>query len=446
MKTTFKDLFLDFDDDLIGIEEESVFVNTDINEESVMKIALSRSAKKKPFSKSIKVLMIAAAITITMGICSSVILANSEVRNTFREFFGGSMESAGIYDGGDVRIKTDDPNLDIEFSGVSGDGYEVYAVMTAKKKDGSTFTDEDYLYPITATKSEASKKYLESLKGSKEFDQNMLLSDLADFMGIQATVRDNDGNNFGYGDSGSAMIQAKYYLSSDRKNMKILVRLDEESSGTKHLDSLDGTMTIKSICFTAQKNIRTIMTSDGSDPDSHDRYLKKIEELDIDKSDCAILHTENENIYCQVDRKTYPLGFEVTFDMNYRYKNNIEMELEPSDAPHFIEKNSRDIRMTISPFSVRLKAEKDYDGSMVVFYPVDVDSSKFIMKDGTEYYLLVSEGAGSGGSAKGYIKDSLKISFVSSDPLSGLEKELNIIDTKEISKLIINDDVIYDAG
>ena len=106
---TFKELFSEFDDDIISVPEDTVFGDTDISTDAVKNAVLLRSGCRKKRHKGIRMILIAAAIIVISGVCSTMILADTDIRIAFEEFFGGNMNSAGLYDGGNVTVRTDDP-------------------------------------------------------------------------------------------------------------------------------------------------------------------------------------------------------------------------------------------------------------------------------------------------------------------------------------------------
>ena len=448
MKTTFKSLFADFQDDLMDIREETVCDDTDVRTEAVMQKALAAVNARKPHRRKGKILLIAAVIAVIVGISTTMIFAGGELQIAFEEFFGGNMNAAGLYDGGNVQIKTADPNLDVSFLGITGDEHEMFAVLKAENKDGTCLTEEGYAFPITSVNGEDYNAYLHSIEGRADVEPDEVISRLSGFGGIRAICKDRHGNNFGYGEDGEAEILSYYYLSEDRKTLKILINLNMDSaSGTKHLDARDGTMTIQSSSFTAQKIIRTVMTSPQLDAESYDAYRKKLEELHLQESDCTILCTEDEALFCQVERKEVALPFEVTFTMNFRYNGNIKRTLWASDVPHFIQKGTTNVQMTISPFSIRIKGEKDVKtvnenpGHFVCFENIDLDHSKVIMKDGTVYYFENRGQSGGGGIYTG-VKTTYHLQYAL-DPHNTLDTERLLIDTRQIEQIILNGDVVY---
>ena len=446
---TFKELFSEFDDDIISVPEDTVFGDTDISTDAIKNAVLLRSGCRKKRHKGIRMILIAAAIIVISGVCSTMILADTDIRIAFEEFFGGNMNSAGLYDGGNVTVRTDDPNLDISFLGLTGDEHEMYAVIRASKKDGGTFTDEGYLYPYMTSDWKAMREYMLSLNGKTDTTPDELQSAMASFCGIEAVCTDRYGSNFGYENEGDAMIDAKYYLSDDRKQIKILIHLDiDNASGTKHLDARDGTLTVKSACFTAQKIVNTFFTDELSDEVSTGTAWNRFEKLfkgsQESVENMSVIYTPQRAIFCQTDKKEYALPFELTFTMNYRYNACIRRTLKQIDSPHYINENVPDAQMTVSPFSIRFDGETDHTDISQCFEDVDIDNSYVLMKDGTKYCFRDWGCSGGGGPASGKIESHSRLTYTLK-PHSGLEEETILIDTREIAQITINGDIVYKA-
>ena len=451
MKTTLKNAFNDWNDDLIDISTNTLCEDTGISSDSIKLSVLSQLAlnkKKKIFGRSFKFTVIAATLATALIIGTTAINANGGVQLVLEEFFGGNMNSAGLYDGGDVKITSLDPNLDIEFLGVTGDERNVYAVIEIFKKDNTAFTDGGYINPTMSADNRGQQEFINSIQKNPPETPDELISKMNTFYGIRAVCRDRNGNNFGFGDNGNAGIIPKYYLSDDRKILKILVHLDMQSaSGTKHLDARDGTMTIISTSFSALKNIQTIAAYDKDDQnmwseETFKAFQEKCREMNIGDTDWRTLYTPDKMIRCVVDEKQYPLPFEITFTMNYRNNGNIKKSLHHSDAPHFIEKNTKTVDMTVSAFQIYIYGHSDDVYKQRLFQPIDMKNSKVIFNDGTELYLEGTQGSGSGGPASGEVHDSVILSYRTMPDLTYYLED-TLIDTREIKQIIINGDTVY---
>lgn len=115
MKTTFKKVFDEFDDELINIDEfnacESIDIDVEKIKEEVLKRIDDKNGKKK-FSKKLITLLVAAVILITGTVGA---FATGSVQSIFKELFNNSgMNSAGLYDGGNVELISCDDSLNVE--------------------------------------------------------------------------------------------------------------------------------------------------------------------------------------------------------------------------------------------------------------------------------------------------------------------------------------------
>ena len=121
MKTTFKTVFTELDDELMNLDiQENAPVDIDIEKiksEVFMQINDENKTKKKYSKKFI------------------VILAN-----------GNQMNELGMFDGGNVEVTSSDSSLNVELLGVIGDGEKLCSAISITKKDGSPVIDTDYTY------------------------------------------------------------------------------------------------------------------------------------------------------------------------------------------------------------------------------------------------------------------------------------------------------------
>lgn len=149
MKTTFKKVFDEFDDELMNIDEFNACESIDIDVEKIKTEVLKRiddKNGKKKFSKKLITLLVAAIILIAGTVGA---FATGSVQSIFKELFNNSgMNSAGLYDGGNVELISCDDSLNVELLGVTGDGEKLYSAIEITKKDGSAVIDEDYEEPF----------------------------------------------------------------------------------------------------------------------------------------------------------------------------------------------------------------------------------------------------------------------------------------------------------
>ena len=149
MKTTFKTVFTELDDELMNLDiQENAPVDIDIDKiksEVFMQIN-GENKKKKKFSKKFIVILAAAVILVGSTIGA---FATGSVQAVFGRIFhnGDQMNELGLFDGGNVDVTSSDSSLNIELLGITGDGEKLCSAIEITKKDGSPVIDKDYNYP-----------------------------------------------------------------------------------------------------------------------------------------------------------------------------------------------------------------------------------------------------------------------------------------------------------
>ena len=211
MKTTFKKVFDEFDDELMNIDEFNACESIDIDVEKIKTEVLKRiddKNGKKKFSKKLITLLVAAVILITGTVGA---FATGSVQSIFKELFNnGGMNSAGLYDGGNVELISCDDSLNVELLGVTGDGEKLYSAIEITKKDGSAVIDEDYEEPFCW-----SYEWPDKIPEDKTtYDYNACRVVYVDKNGNSSKGRDRDIKT---------IDTIKYSLSEDNKSLKIFV-------------------------------------------------------------------------------------------------------------------------------------------------------------------------------------------------------------------------------
>lgn len=176
MKTTFKTVFNELDDELMDIDvsaPEVADIDVDkIKGEVFMRIhdtdntnGSENKTGKKKFSKKLIAILIAAALVVggTAGA-----FATGSIRQIFGNHLKGDTElnDLGLYDGGNVEVKTDDENLNVKLLGVMSDGEVAYSALAVTHKDGSPIVDEG-IYVNTEYDSFIKNSFEYSLNGEK---------------------------------------------------------------------------------------------------------------------------------------------------------------------------------------------------------------------------------------------------------------------------------------
>ena len=436
MKTTFKNLFNEWDDDLLNIPENTVCENMGISSQAIKNNALSQIGlpkKKKPFGKAFKLTVIAATLATTLIIGTTAINANGGVQLVFEEFFGGNMNSMGLYSGSDITFTSSDPNINVELLGLTGDEYSVHVMLEATKKDGSAFTEDGYINPITFWNEQERNAIISSPPDDPfEFVNRMLGA-----YGIEIYCKDRDTGGSGRREN----TNPQYYLNEDRTVMKILI-----SVSSKNRDLRDGIMTIKSTKFTARKVLELLASYPQASAESVETYENIIKERHLDRNDTAMFFYSDESVdYCLVDKQDFDLPFEMSFKLNYRNNGNIKKTLTNADAPHYIPKTTRNVQMTITARKLYISGQATPDPTIRrnCFWKFEPDNSKIIMKDGTEYPFINWSAGASGGPATGVLDETLILTYKIDVTDKHILPYNQFIDVRQVKEVIINGDSVY---
>ena len=426
MKTTFKNTFNEWEDDLLDISQNTVTENTDVSSDAVKSRVFSQlglNKKKKHFSRTVKLSMIAATLAVAVLVGTTAISANGGIER-IKEFFTGSVSSSDLYDGGNVEVKTSDPNLNVELLAVTGDKNNFYAVVQAEKKDGTTFTDENYIYTPNNSSS-----YIEVL------------------------CRDQSGEYYGGVNHNTTK---KYRLSNDGKKLNIFISMDLSTNVFKHYPDIgNGIMTVKSEVLEFRKIKEKIAVYDSINADIHNEVIEIAKQKNI--QDWTWIETPEGVIFCTVDTKEYEIPFEITFSMKHNTNNTIYQTLSLSDAPDFIKNTAQNVKMEISPFNIRISCDGnrlfDYSpelddmlwySSDLCFERIDPENSKIILDDGNEYYFEVipwsNEELKEDGKFSVHVDLKLNYSLIP-NPTYTIENV--VVDTSKISQIIINGNTVY---
>ncbi len=442
MKTTFKTVFNEMDDELMNLDmQENAPVDIDIDKiksEVFMQIGNKKGAKKKLSKKF--VVMLVAAVILAGGTIGA--FATGGVQQIFGKIFQNSdgMNDLGLFDGGNVEVKSEDSSLDIKLLGVTGDGEKLCSAIEITKKDGSPVIDKDYSYPYTSEL---------PFNGSSWEDK--------------LTVNGED-------ETQNILQSPQYYLSDGNKTLTIYLFTTTASGLDKSLQG--GRMTFISKQFHVNKVTNELAsvklpgqrdpifdTIRGNDELSADDVLfdweelaKKRSALGLSEEDFTTIDYNGNRIYCQAEPKTFALPFTISYDLNYRTDKFIEKELSAESAPAIVVKNTRNTKMTVSPFSIYLSGECDADNpdspteyglDKCFLLPEWDDTSKVTLTDGTVYYLFGNEGGEHRTDENGVYHTTvhLKYSTVIGPPLNPENIFVNI---KDIRSVVINGETVYE--
>ena len=439
MKTTLKTVFTELDDELMELDIQDNAPDIDIGKiksEVFMQINGEKSAKKK-FSKKILVMLVAAVILVggTVGA-----FATGSVQAVFGKIFQNSdgMNELGLFDGGNVEVSVGDDNLNVELLGITGDGEKLFSAIEITKKDDSPVIDSKYTYPTNR----------EPFDGSSWEDK--------------LTVNGEDQTK-------NALQSPQYYLSDDNKTLTIYLFTTTASGLDSSLQG--GRMTFTSKQFHAYKvwnQLASVKLPGQMDPIfdaikddgelcaddvlfDQEELAQKREELGLSEDDFTTIDYKGNRIYCQAEQKEFKLPFTISYDLNYRTDKFIEKDLNAETAPEIVVKNTRNAKMTVSPFSIYLSGECDVDNpdspvedrlDKCFLLPKWDDTSKVTLTDGTVYYLFANEGGEHRTDENGVYHTTvhLKYSTVIGPPL---EPENIFVNIKDVESVVINGETVY---
>ena len=451
MKTTFKKVFDEFDDELMNIDEFNACESIDIDVEKIKTEVLKRiddKNGKKKFSKKLITLLVAAVILITGTVGA---FATGSVQSIFKELFNNSgINSAGLYDGGNVELISCDESLNVELLGVMGDSKRLYSAIEITKKDGSAVIDEDYEEPFC---------WLKDTPSPMPEDKTIY-----DYLSCKAEYVDKNGNS----SHNKVLNTIKYSLSEDNKSIKLFVvsrifESDLEGGRATVTSESIGAYNIHEVIYEVDYAGKTYSDYDDTEPFDEELIDRRLQELGITEDDCRIIESGQKMKYCWCDTKKFELPFEISFDLNYKSDGIISKELTIEDAPNIIKPIADKVKMEITPFAVYLYGQCDkesakesgWSGKEVTYNNVydnfcfnDVDgaeTSKIVFNDGTVYYLHPDAGGKSGVGKDGnadYYEEEIPLAF-STVAGSLVLPEFNAIDTREVKTVIINGDTVY---
>ncbi|MGN0550320.1 MAG: hypothetical protein ACI4I4_00560 [Acutalibacteraceae bacterium] len=451
MKTTFKKVFDELDDELMNIDELNIDESIDIDVEKIKGEVLMRindNNGKKKFSKKIITILVAAVILITSTVGA---FATGSIQSIFKELFNNSgVNSAGLYDGGNVELISCDDSLNVELLGVTGDDKKLYSAIEITKKDGSAVIDEDYEEPYCLLKDTPTPMPEDKT--------------IYDYLSCKAEYVDKNGNS----SHNKVLNTIKYSLSKDNKSIKLFIvsrifESDLEGGRATVTSESIGAYNIHEVIYEVDYAGKTFSDYDDTEPFDEELIDRRLQELGITEEDCRTIESGQKMKYCWCDTKKFELPFEISFDLNYKSDGIISKELTIEDAPNVIKPIADKVQMKITPFAVYLYGQCDkesakesgWSGKEVTYNNTydnycfkDVDwekTSKIELNDGTVYYLHPDAGGKSGVGGDGnadYYEEEIPLAF-STVVGSPILPEINVIDTREIKTVMINGDTVY---
>lgn len=406
MKTTFKTVFNELDDELMDMELNTAEEVADIDVEKIKGEVLMRikdngkNNGKKKFSKKLTVILVAAVILITGTVGA---FATGSVQQIFgRLFHNGSTPNAlGLYDGGIIDIKTNDDNLDIKLLGVTGDGERLYSAIEITRKDGSPVIEEGY----------------------------DTFSNMGNFKNFQTEYTDSDGNKMSVTDS------CRYILENNNKTLTVYLYsmiFEGKLQNGRITGSLNNLDVFKIEQVLASMDLPE-MSINSNPEDEHiwfddTELAQKRQAFGLSEDECIYIDHENKREYCKANQKNFTIDFTISYDFNYSDEYFITQPLNIDSIPQIFETpNIQNAEFTVTPLGIYVSGE-NADNSFKV---IDKDS-KIILNDGTAYYLYAYEG----------YHEGLALNY-STVPKGSVYTQINVIDTREVKSVIINGETVY---
>lgn len=422
MKTTFKKVFNEFDDELINIDEANLSdVEVDVRKISNDVFARIGENKSKKHSKKITVLLVAAVILLigTVGV-----FALKDARGVFGGLFnkGSNTNSLVVYDGGDVKVNSKDESLEAEVLGVTGDGERMFSAIQITRKDGGPVIDEEYQHFSNSTSHDfairISKKDGEQVKAYSNArfelaDNNRVLKVYFYSFGITEDVKD-----------GRAEISGSFVIPF--KKDRVLASMDLPMS----LNEVDEA---------------------GTDKYWFDEALleEKRDEFGLKEEDCVYFDSGEKREYCQGSFKKFELPIDMSFDIDYSTDNFTQVSLDEDSTNGVAESYAENVKLTITPFGVNLTGQ--FDGNKIQSDDTYVscmkqnrndDSSRIVLDDGTVYYLYSLYGSEQEVDDNGVITEKYSL-HMNTVPGTHYEMRFIVIDTNEVKEVYVNDTLIY---
>ena len=435
MKTTFKTVFTELDDELMNLDiQENVPVDIDIDKiksEVLMQINAEKNTKKK-FNKKF-IVILAAAVILVGGTVGA--FATGSIQSIFKGYFkGADVNDLGLYDGGNVEVQSDD--YDVKLLGVMSDGEIAYSAMEVTRKDGGDIAADGW---------------------NISSDLSALTNNTFEFSFNGAEPSQKTG----------AITRSRCSVSDDRKTLNVYidytrgVSMEQEMKDfrvTYHNTVLDG-YKIDKILYS--KDLPEVQAGDDGLSDEEivrqqyeeDLLLQKLREGNgLTEDDCVWLHHDGKLVYVKGEQKLIDLPFDISFDIDTTINNQIERDITSESTPHVVKDYASNTKITISPLGISLSGECDqkYDkqmqpwGSRCFEVPDTDGNSKVIMDDGSVYYILINEGSERRTNDSGVFHETTHLQYSATKEMAwNLGSNRIIIDLDKVQSVIINGDTLY---
>ena len=297
MKTTFKTVFTELDDEVMDIRENnSVDIDVDKIKNDVFMQINDENKSKKKFRKKF-IVIIAAAVIILGGTVGA--FATGSIQTIFGRIFNhsGEMNELGLFDGGNVEGTSADSSLDVKLLGITGDGEKLCSAIEITKKDGSPVIDKDYTYPAYEPFDGSSWENTLTVNGKDETQNSMqfpqyVLSDGNKTLTVYLFTTTASGLDGSLQD-GRITFVSKQFHANKVTNQLASVKLPGQ------MDPI----------FDKIKNNEELSADDVLF--DQEELAKKRSELGLSEEDFTTIDYQGNRIYCQAELKAFELPFAV---------------------------------------------------------------------------------------------------------------------------------------
>lgn len=379
---------------------------------------------KKTIKKTAAVLLAAALITTVSVIGASAIIQKLTAAEVFSEVFSREPNAAGLYESRSVSFSSPDESLSASVLGMTADDHDLYAMLSVRHTDGSTFADNDYRYGL----------YIPTSGTFEDFGSV-----------ISCTMKDGKPlGNMGFGGG----FDCRCYLGDDRKEMKIYLSVDLNG-----LDAHGGNLTFTSRRFRAQK----ITEKKKSYDTVTNRDWLEVADM-IDKEGWHFIRTDNDYVLCKTEEKEFDLPFEINFSLDYETGNNIWLHPSRTATSNILTPAASGMTAVISDLGIELDSDcsagaagigkpgsEEQGMKFCAFRDIESTNSYVTLDDGTSYYLVLSGFNGGSDEDTGRYEEKIHLRY-KNVPDPALADEIIVIDKRKISRIVINGDTIYEKG
>lgn len=415
-------------DDSFGIEDRvGLSAPCNISSDRITAMThkkLGIAAPKRRSGRKLIVLLAAAVLVVCTALGVSAVIANRTADSVFSDVFSGEPNALGLFESRSVDFSSPDKNLSASVLGMTADYHDLYAMLSVRHEDGTPFTDEDYRYGL----------YIPT---SGTFD---------DFGGmISCTMKNGEPlGNLGFGGG----FDCHLYLSDDRTELKIYLRVDLNG-----LDAQDGKLTFTSRRFRAQK-ITEILRSYET---VTNRDWLENEKL-IDSEGWHFIRTDDNYVLCKTIEKEYELPFEISFSLDYETGNNIWLHPSRTEITDILTPAASGMTAVFSDLGIELASDCSASAAGIgmpetgetglkffAFREINSADSYITLDNGTSYYLVLSGFSSGINDSTGRYEESIHLRY-RDVPDPALADEIIVVDKRNISRIVINGDTVYEKG